>query len=220
MVCVVALAGAALASPATEDAPNGSLSKEAINTVVRGHMAGIKYCYEVELQKKQSLAGTIEIAWAVETDGGVSQARVLKSTMNDVKVEGCIVRQVTQWKFPSAAQRTLVGRYPFIFKSGEGGAAPSAPPTVRIWVSRTGAIELDGEPVDLAAVGAALADLAKKKGIVLYGRDDPGQGPHPNGMKVVQLVIQNQLQIRLSSKRDFSDAVGADGKSVKTRPSP
>jgi hypothetical protein len=139
----------------------------------------------------------------------VSQARVVKSTMNDEKVEACIVRQVSSWQFPPATERTVVGRYPFIFKGGAetAAAAPSATPMVRIWVSRTGAIELDGKPADLAAVGAALAELAKKKGVVLYGRDDPGQGPHPNGMKVVQLVIQNQLRMRLSTKRDFSDAI-------------
>jgi hypothetical protein len=211
LVCLFALAG--------------TMSKVGVDFVVRARLAAIKSCYEVELQKNPRLAGEIDVAWNIETDGRVSQARVVKSTMNDEKVEGCIVRQVSQWKFPPPAERTVVGRYPFVFKkvgakeaavtSPDGGVVepspasppPAAPPTVRIWVSRTGVIELDGKAVDLAAVGAALADLAKKKGAVFYGREDPGQEPHPNAMKVVQLVIQNRLPIRLSTKRDFSDAV-------------
>ena len=36
---------------------DGSLSKEQINKVVRAHLAGVKYCYEKELQHKTSLVG-------------------------------------------------------------------------------------------------------------------------------------------------------------------
>jgi hypothetical protein len=97
---------------------DGSLSKEAINKVVRAHLAGVKYCYEKELQRKASLAGGVDIFWVIQPDGTVSKANVKQSTMNDAAVEGCIVRQVKQWQFPKAPGQTIVGRYPFIFKGG------------------------------------------------------------------------------------------------------
>jgi hypothetical protein len=32
--------------------------------------------------------------------------------------------------------------------------------------------------------------------------------PHPNGAKVIELIVARGLPVRLSSKPDFSDAVG------------
>jgi len=97
---------------------DGSLSKDQINKVVRAHLAGVKYCYEKELQHKSSLSGGIDIFWVIQPDGAVSKASVKQSTMSDPAVEGCIVRQVKQWQFPKAPGQTIVGRYPFIFKGG------------------------------------------------------------------------------------------------------
>jgi outer membrane biosynthesis protein TonB len=97
---------------------DGSLSKEQINKVVRAHLAGVKYCYEKELQHKTSLSGGVDVFWVIQPDGTVSKANVKQSTMGDAAVEGCIVRQVKQWQFPKAPGQTIVGRYPFIFKGG------------------------------------------------------------------------------------------------------
>jgi hypothetical protein len=97
---------------------DGSLSKEQINKVVRAHLAGIKYCYEKELQHKAGLSGGIDVFWIIQPDGSVSKANVKNTTMGDAAVEGCIIRQVKQWQFPKAPAQTTVGRYPFIFKGG------------------------------------------------------------------------------------------------------
>jgi len=97
---------------------DGSLSMEQILKVVRAHMAGVKYCYEKELQHKSSLGGGIDIFWVIQPDGSVGKASVKQSAMNDAAVEGCIVRQVKQWQFPKAPGQTIVGRFPFIFKGG------------------------------------------------------------------------------------------------------
>jgi len=97
---------------------DGSLSKEQINKVVRAHLAGVKYCYEKELQHKQSLSGGVDIFWVIQPDGNVQKASIKSSTLGDAAVEGCILRQVKQWQFPKAPGQTIVGRYPFIFKGG------------------------------------------------------------------------------------------------------
>jgi len=92
-------------------------------------------------------------------------------------------------------------------------AVPSADsPSAKIWISKAGAIELNEKQVDLEAVNAELADLAKRKGVVLYGREAPEEEPHANGMKVIEIAARNRLPIRMSTRRDFSDAIGPDGK--------
>jgi biopolymer transport protein ExbD len=98
----------------------------------------------------------------------------------------------------------------------QGSSPPAGPPLdsphVKIWVSKSGTVELDGKPTELAVVESTLATLAKKKGVVLYGRDGASEEPHPNGMKVIEMAVANGLPIRMSTKSDFSDAVGPDGK--------
>jgi outer membrane biosynthesis protein TonB len=96
---------------------DGSLSKEQIDKVVRAHKSGVSYCYEKELQRKATLAGTITIFWNIQADGNVGKASVKTSSMSDAAVEGCILRQVKQWVFPKAPAQTNVN-YPFIFKGG------------------------------------------------------------------------------------------------------
>src|SRR5262245_11912285 len=97
--------------------------------------------------------------------------------------------------------------------SGGAAAGPSlSSPYVKIWVSKTGQVDVNGTPSELSALGLMLAALAQKKGVVLYGRDAAEEEPHPNAMQVIQLVVANRLPIRMSTKSDFSDAVGPDGR--------
>jgi hypothetical protein len=96
---------------------DGSLSREQVLKVVNAHKAGLNYCYEKELQRKTTLAGTITIFWTIQPDGAVQKANVKTTTMGDAAVEGCIMRQIKQWSFPKAPGQTLVN-FPFIFRGG------------------------------------------------------------------------------------------------------
>jgi hypothetical protein len=92
--------------------------------------------------------------------------------------------------------------------------APVADSTyVKVYVSKTGEIALDGKAATLDEVGNAFSDLAKKNGVVLYTRDSPELfEPHPIANKIMDLVAQNRLPLRLCMKKDFTDAIGPDGK--------
>jgi biopolymer transport protein ExbD len=89
---------------------------------------------------------------------------------------------------------------------------PADAPNVKIWISKTGSVEIDGKLVEIESVGPVLAELAQRKGEVFYGRDAVEEDPHPNGVKVLQMVIASRLPVRMSTKRDFSDAVSLDEK--------
>ncbi len=94
---------------------NGYLSAEQINRVVRANSAAIRYCYEVEVQRQPNLRGRIEIQWRINLQGGVTMSRVDSTTMNNPRVEGCMVRQIRRWTFPQPDGGEVVVTYPFIF---------------------------------------------------------------------------------------------------------
>jgi biopolymer transport protein ExbD len=86
-------------------------------------------------------------------------------------------------------------------------------PYVKVYVSKSGVITLDGKTVALDELGSAFAALAGKHGIVLYSRESPEEAePHSNALKVVDLVIQNNLPVRLCVNKDCSDALDPQGK--------
>jgi hypothetical protein len=94
---------------------NGYLSPEQINRVVRANQAQIRYCYENEVQRQPSLKGRVEVQWRINLQGAVITAKVASSTLRNAKVEGCMVRQVRNWKFPKPDGGEVVVTYPFIF---------------------------------------------------------------------------------------------------------
>ncbi|MFN7698908.1 MAG: AgmX/PglI C-terminal domain-containing protein [Deltaproteobacteria bacterium] len=99
---------------------SGYLSPEQIMRVVRQNSAAIRYCYESELQRQPSLRGRIEIGWRINREGRVTTSRVARSTMDNARVEGCIVRQVRNWRFdqPDGGEVDVV--FPFLFGATGG----------------------------------------------------------------------------------------------------
>ena len=99
---------------------SGYLSPEQIMRVVRQNQAAVRYCYESELQRQPSLRGRIEIAWRINREGRVTTSRVARSTMGNARVEGCIVRQVRNWRFPEPDGGEVDVTFPFIFGATGG----------------------------------------------------------------------------------------------------
>ena len=82
---------------------------------------------------------------------------------------------------------------------------------LKVSVLASGAISLDGQPIELTQLDAALEAAKKDIGQIWYYREAAGEEPHPHAMEVMQLVVKHKLPIRLSTKPDFSDSVGAQG---------
>ena len=82
-----------------------------------------------------------------------------------------------------------------------------------------GRITVDGSPATIDSIRVSLKLLAEQKGVVWYYRE-AGQGKAPpQSAEVIKAVIENHLPIRLSSRADYSDAIGIDGKPLPDRPS-
>jgi hypothetical protein len=95
-----------------------SLSREAINVVVRQHLTAIKCCYDSEVQRDPALAGSLVVAWTIEPSGVVSRTWIVEEALPAQPTLDCIGEEICGWAFPAADAPTMVGRYPFIFKNG------------------------------------------------------------------------------------------------------
>ena len=87
-------------------------------------------------------------------------------------------------------------------------------PVLKIALTAKGHILLDGSPATIESLRASLKKLAEQKGVVLYYREASDREAPKEAADVIQAVIENQLPIRLSSRPDYSDAIGADGKPI------
>ena len=77
-----------------------------------------------------------------------------------------------------------------------------------------GRITVDGSPATVDSVRQALKRLAEEKGVVWYYREaSDAKGP-PESTPVIQSVVENRLPIRLSTRPDYSDAIGPGGRPI------
>jgi hypothetical protein len=88
-------------------------------------------------------------------------------------------------------------------------------PIVKIAVKADGSITVDGAAATMESVRSRLKRLAEEKGVVGYYREAGRSAAPPEATAVIQAVIENRLPVRLSSRADFSDAIGADGRGIK-----
>ncbi len=96
---------------------HGGLSAEQIRRVVIAHKGALQACYEVEAQKDPTLRGGLAVTWTIDPGGGVTSASVATSTIRNARVEGCVVRQVRSWHFPSS-EGSSQAMFPFSFGIG------------------------------------------------------------------------------------------------------
>jgi hypothetical protein len=98
-------------------AAHGGLNPEQIRRVVVAHRGALQACYEIEAQKDPTLRGGVTVAWTIDASGGVTSANVSGSTIHNARVEGCVLRQVRSWRFPSS-DGVSQATFPFTFGIG------------------------------------------------------------------------------------------------------
>ena len=63
-----------------------------------GHVKAIKYCYERELKRFPTLKGKVAVRVTVNPEGAVKHVEIVSSTLNNDRVERCIVSRIRLWK--------------------------------------------------------------------------------------------------------------------------
>ena len=86
-----------------------------INEVVKSHLGSLKYCYNRELKRNPSLQGRIVIMFKIQSDGNISECRVVESSMGNASVEKCLTRSIKRWRFPEILEGETEVTYPFVF---------------------------------------------------------------------------------------------------------
>jgi hypothetical protein len=100
----------------------GGLSKADIERKMRSRAGSFRACYQRQLKLNPRLSGTITLRFTIKDRGGkgvVTRASVVggKSSLNDKKVENCILRNVRGLTFPAKGGAIVTG-YPLAFSKG------------------------------------------------------------------------------------------------------
>ncbi|MED5465639.1 MAG: AgmX/PglI C-terminal domain-containing protein, partial [Myxococcota bacterium] len=96
----------------------GALSRDVVQKVIDRNKNQIRYCYELDLQRNQDLAGRIAFQWTIEATGRVGEVAIKESTLGNSRVEQCMVHRIRTWRFPAPAGGGVVEvHYPFVFKA-------------------------------------------------------------------------------------------------------
>ncbi len=94
----------------------GGLSQEVVGRYIKRYWAQFKFCYERELSKNPNLYGKITSTFTIAGNGRVTEAQVMKSTMNNATVEQCILRVIRRIRFPTPkGGGEVIVTYPFMF---------------------------------------------------------------------------------------------------------
>lgn len=97
---------------------DGGLDKEIIARYIKSQLGQIRYCYERQLSANPDLYGKIMVKFTIGSAGSVTAQAIGNTSLNNAMVEGCILRRIAGWQFPTPKGGTKVMvTYPFLFKS-------------------------------------------------------------------------------------------------------
>jgi Zn-dependent protease with chaperone function len=108
---------AATAAPSSEsipEGPNGRISPERVQVIVRARFAAFRACYEAGLASNPKLAGTVTILSTIGKDGVTQRAIDDASTLPDRSVVSCIAGEFGKLTYPSGSG-VLTVDYPIQF---------------------------------------------------------------------------------------------------------
>jgi len=78
-----------------------------------------------------------------------------------------------------------------------------------------GRVTVNGAPATMESLRESLKRLSLEKGVVWYYREAGSSEAPQESRQVIQAVIDARLPIRLSSRPDYSNAIGMDGKPIE-----
>jgi hypothetical protein len=90
-----------------------------------------------------------------------------------------------------------------------------AQPVLKVAVMADGRIAVNGAPATMQSLRESLKKLSQQKGLVWYYREEANKEGPPVVKQVVQAIIDARLPVRFSSRPDYSDVIGPDGKPIK-----
>ena len=59
--------------------------------------SAIQYCYQRELKRDPNLKGKIVVRFTIDISGKVRIVNIISSTLNNARVERCVVSRIQRW---------------------------------------------------------------------------------------------------------------------------
>jgi outer membrane biosynthesis protein TonB len=118
--------GAAPASRAPAGSPagrlqprkEGPLSAQAITAVMNRRKSEFSACFSAQARKNRALAGTVVLRFTIGDEGSPRNVKIRDTTLNNARVEACIVKVGKTLRFPAESGRAPTKVfYPFEFSS-------------------------------------------------------------------------------------------------------
>lgn len=98
---------------------SGSLPRDSIREVIRGHIDEIRACYERRLNKHSRIEGRLMTSFVIGPTGRVESIST-SGDMHDRFIQNCIPRAMTGWRFPVPENQGVVRvNYPFTLSSSD-----------------------------------------------------------------------------------------------------
>jgi hypothetical protein len=95
----------------------GQLSDSAIEKALAKYLQKFQYCYEKALLADSTLGGVVQIQWTINMGGSVSDARIVRSAMNNSALHSCLLGVLSRITFPSPTGGAVTVKKPFKFTS-------------------------------------------------------------------------------------------------------
>src|SRR5262249_58652046 len=93
------------------------LDADSVRLVVRQHLPQVRACYSRAF-KDSSPGGSVEIGFAIDTQGRAKNVRTETNTTDSESVAKCLEQRVREWQFPRPVGGDYELIYPFVFAPG------------------------------------------------------------------------------------------------------
>jgi TonB family protein len=74
-----------------------SRDPDKVSEVINGHNSSIQYCYQRELKQNPDLRGKLVVRFTVTPEGKVKDVNIISSTLNNPRIERCVVTRIRRW---------------------------------------------------------------------------------------------------------------------------
>ena len=90
---------------------------EVIDAIINQNKASVEYCYQSQLKLDPNLRGEILLNFDILANGKVGAVKIISTTLNNSKVEQCIIKSVRRWVFTAltGGQGIVTIKTKFIF---------------------------------------------------------------------------------------------------------
>lgn len=114
---------------------------------------------------------------------------------------------------------TIMGPLSFLLggcseQSGPPSTVGPESPVLKVAIFADGRLTADGTATTIQSLQASLRTLSEKHGVVWYYREAGQHEPPPISMEIMKAIVDARLPIRLSSRPDYSDSIGFDGRPI------